>query len=201
MLVRGLVCLLVAVAAATQASAQSVMISGFGGFRMGGGFSGSVTQAQYDIANSESFGGTLDIATSKSFRFELLFSRQQSEVGLDEWGVGPRVPLTVDVYQAGILEERGEGKARGIGALLVGATRFIPGATGFDDEFHFSASLMLGGKYMLAKHFGLRFEARGIVTFVSGGGGALCGYGRCLVVYSGSTIFQPEVTGGLTLAF
>jgi len=201
MLARGFVCLFVAVAAAAPASAQSVMISGFGGFRMGGGFTGSVSQAQYDIANSESFGGTLDIATSKSFRFELLFSRQQSEVGLDEWGVGPRVPLTVDVYQAGILEERGQGKGRGIGALLVGATRFIPEAAGFGDEVHFSTSLMLGVKYLLAKNFGLRFEARGIVTFVSGGGGALCGQGRCLVAFTGSTIFQPEVTGGVTIAF
>jgi hypothetical protein len=201
MLGRGLVCLFVAVAAATPASAQSVMISGFGGFRMGGGFSGAVSQTQYDIANHESFGGTLDIATSKSFRFEMLFSRQQTDVGLDYWTGGPRMPLTVDVYQAGIMEERGQGKGRGIGALLVGATRFIPEATGFESQYHFSASLMLGGKYMLAKHFGLRFDARGIVTFVSGGGGALCGYGRCLVVYSGSTIFQPEVTGGVTLAF
>ncbi len=198
---RGSIWLFVAAAAASSASAQSVMITGFGGYRMGGGFTGATSQTRYDIANRASFGGIVDIATSKSFRIEMLFSRQQTEVGVDEITIGPRMPLTVDFYQVGIMEERGEGKGRGIGALLVGATRFVPEATGIQDEVHFSASLMLGVKYLLGKHVAIRADGRGVVTFVSGGGGALCGNGGCLVTFSGSTIFQPEVTAGLTLAF
>jgi hypothetical protein len=198
---RSLLCVLVVLAGAVPSAAQSVMISGFGGFRMGGGFIGASNQVEYDLANRASFGGILDIATSKTFRIEFLFSRQLTEIAVDDWAYGPTLPLTVDVYQAGIMEEKGEGKGRAIGALLFGATRFIPDAPGLQDQTHFSTSLMLGGKYLLSKNIALRADARGIVTFVSGGGGAICGGGRCLVSFTGSTIFQPEVTAGLTLAF
>ena len=46
-----------------------------------------------------------------------------------------------------------------------------------------------------------RFEARGFYTPVTSGGGAICSNGRCTFAYSGSGMFQGDVSGGVVFVF
>jgi hypothetical protein len=46
-----------------------------------------------------------------------------------------------------------------------------------------------------------RFEARGFYTPVTSGGGAICSNGRCTFAYSGSGVFQGDVSGAVVFAF
>ncbi len=48
---------------------------------------------------------------------------------------------------------------------------------------------------------GLRFEARGLYTLVRASGGVFCANGSCLFAFSGSGLWQGDVSGGLILAF
>lgn len=200
--------ILVTVGAAAPAAAQGGPVIGeerlevtpFAGYRTGGGFSVIEGGPRFDIDNSLSFGGFVDFnLRSNNFKIELLFSRQDSKVAAETL-LGPELgDLTVDYYQAGILQEVGNPSARWYISALLGATRFTPKS--FDSESHFSASIGGGLKFFLSKRLGLRFDGRAHATFVGGSSGAFCANGNCVFLYSGSTFWQGDFTGGLLLAF
>jgi hypothetical protein len=193
---RSLLILGLALAAGRPASAQSITresveIAGFYGYRTGGAFAdggGLIV----DVEGSGSFGGTLTVNLKKegNFKLEFLFSRQDTNLGL--------LPLTVDHYQGGIVQEKGRPERRFFGSFLLGASRFA--APGFSGQTKFSLSLGLGMKFFLGKNVGLRFDTRALMVAVNSEGGALCA-GSCVFYYSGNSFWQFEATGGLLLAF
>ena len=85
--------------------------------------------------------------------------------------------------------------------VWLGATRFVPGLDGFGSETKFGAGIGLGVKTFPVKNVGLRFEARGFYTLVKGEGGAFCANGTCLFAFSGTGLWQGDVSAGLILAF
>lgn len=178
---------------------ERVEIAPFYGFRTGGGFTYTVNGAAYDIKNTASFGGVVDVNLGHdNFKLELLFSRQSSEVeaeGLFQPGL---LDLTIDYYQAGVLQEVGSDQGRFYIGVLAGVTRFAPDA--FDSEVRFSMSVGAGIKLYPTRHVGLRLDARGYATFVSGSGGMFCS-GGCVFSYSGSSLWQGDFTGGIVFAF
>jgi hypothetical protein len=88
-----------------------------------------------------------------------------------------------------------------IGAGL-GLTRLLPEPARLQDETRFSASFAGGVKVGLARHLGLRLEARYFLTVLESESGGLCGpAGECLVHVRGKDISQGEVRAGLVLRF
>lgn len=191
--------------AAAQSASQllgdeKIELTPFIGFRTGGGFTVGDSGAGFDIGDSTSYGGLVDFNLNKNnFKLELLYSHQSSDV--DTKGLIPieLSDLTVDYYQAGALQEVGDPKSRLFVSVLLGATRFAPAS--FDSTTKFSASIGGGLKLLPSRHVGLRFDARGYVTFVNGSSGVFCTGGTCLLRYSGSVLWQGDFTGGLILAF
>jgi hypothetical protein len=100
---------------------------------------------------------------------------------------------------AGIQEEKSRGNLRAFGTFLVGVTRFV--ASGFDSETWFTVGLGVGVKTRLTRHVGLRFEARGFYTPVTSNGAVVCSSGACLFAFSGSGMFQGDLSGGVLFAF
>ena len=90
---------------------------------------------------------------------------------------------------------------RWFGTIWFGATRFVPGLSGYDATTKFGAGIGLGVKTFFSRNVGLRLEARGFYTLVKGDSGSLCADGHCLVVFSGTGLWQGDVNGGLILAF
>ena len=185
---------------ATQATAQSVQLTPFVGYAYGGSVWDSVHENDYSFDASLAYGGAINFSISQSWRFEVLYSRQETQLSGE--GLSPAFDVTIERYLAGFQEEKGEGNIRWFGTFWLGATRFIPG-TAFDagSETKFSGAVGLGVKTFPVKNVGLRFEARGFYTLVKGEGGAFCANGTCLFAFSGTGLWQGDVSAGLILAF
>ena len=178
----------------------TVQITPFAGYQFGGSLRSEILDRKYSFKSGLDYGGTVDIALGESWRFELLYLRQ--ETSLESAGVaGPSFDVTVERYMIGIEEEKGEGSVKVFGVLLAGATRFVPAFADAGSEAYFSAGLSLGVKSFFTKNVGLRLEGRAFYTVVQGGGEAFCGAGQCFFSFSGSGIWQGDVSAGLIIAF
>ena len=184
---------------ANQARAQSVQITPFVGYAFGGSVRDTVLDESRSFDAALDYGGTLNFAISESWRFELLYSRQETKISGN--GLSPSFDVTIERYLAGFQEEKGEGNIRYFGTFWLGATRFVPGLAGYDAETRFGGGVGLGVKTFPVKNVGLRFEARGFYTLVKGEGGAFCANGACLFAFSGTGLWQGDVSAGLILAF
>jgi len=184
---------------AADGRAESVEVAPFAGYQFGGSFLSPALGEQASLNGALVYGGTLDVPFSRSWRVELLYSRQQTEVA--GAGGGPRFDVRLERYLGGVVEEKGDGRTRFFGAGLVGVTRFVPGLTGFDSDARLTLAVGLGLKHFLSDRFGLRAEARGFYTFTDSGGGVFCNQGLCLFAFSGEGLWQGEVSGGVVFAF
>ena len=110
---------------ATQARAQSVQITPFVGYAFGGSVRDSVLERAVSFDAALAYGGALSFPISESWRFELLYSRQQTK--LAERASPPRSTSRSSATWRGFQEEKGEGKVRWFGTVWFGATRFVPG--------------------------------------------------------------------------
>ena len=189
--------------ASTRLEAQTVQVSPFGSFEFGGALSSPVFASVYSIGSSFGYGGTVDIAIAKSWRVELLYSRQTTELTGPSGVSTPRFDLAVERYMVGIQEEKGEegGKTRFFGVFLLGATRFNPTLEQYGSDSGFTLGLALGVKLLVSKNIGFRFEGRGFYTPLQTNATMLCNNGNCLFGASGSGLFQGDLSAGLIIAF
>jgi len=183
---------------AVEARAQSVQVTPFVGYAFGGSVRDAVFDETRSFESALAYGGSVSFPISQGWRFELLYSRQETKI---EGGPSPSFDVTIERYLGGFQEEKGEGNVRYFGTFWLGATRFVPGLAGFDAETRFGGGVGLGVKTFPVKNVGLRFEVRGFYTLVKSEGGAFCSNGNCLFAFSGTGLWQGDVSGGLILAF
>jgi hypothetical protein len=182
-------------------AAGEIELAPFAGLQFGGHLYNPNLATSFSIDEDAVFGATLDVALDENWRAELLFSRQDTELRAKEAGA-PRFPQIVERYMVGIQEEQGpHGPFRFFGVALLGATRLAPGLSGADSELRFAAGLSLGAKVPASSRVGFRFEARGFYTVVESGGAVYCTNGTCLFRFSGSGIWQGDVTAGVVFRF
>jgi hypothetical protein len=189
-------CLLVG---AVESPCQSVQLAPFAGYAFGGSLLSTADEQTYSIKSAFSYGGTADFRISPGWQFEVLYSRQETK--LEGSGLAPVADLNVERYMAGFEEEKGEGASRWFGTILFGATRFVPALPGSSGTTRFSAGVGLGAKSFFSKNVGLRLEGRLFFTSVSSDAGLVCVSGQCLFRFSGSGLWQGDVSGGLIFAF
>ena len=185
---------------AASARAQSAQITPFAGYAFGGSVHDAVLGDERSFDSALVYGGAVSFPVSQGWRLELLYSRQPTQLG---GGLGAPFDVTIERYHAGFQEEKGEegARVRWFGSVWLGATRFVPGLGGYDSETKFGGGVGLGVKTFLAKNVGLRFEGRAFYTLVQGEGGMACVNGSCLFAFSGSGLWQGDVSTGLILAF
>jgi hypothetical protein len=203
-----LLCLLLAITSALQAQqlekerwgTQRFEISPFYGYRFGGEVQNPLTGRTYRFQDAPAYGLFLDVAPKQDApeKLELLWSRQDSRVDLQGLaGVG-KVDVTIDQIQIGGSIERGQ-RLREYVSLLVGATYYSTDDYGSDIRF----SLGLGGgvKYFVTRNLALRADLRGFCSIVDSSGAFISNGGTTVVAFSGSAVWQGQVTAGLSLAF
>jgi hypothetical protein len=181
----------------TDAGAQTTEVAALGGIGFGGSLVSSASGGSVDIEVGPVYGGAVSTRLSSTWRFEGLFLRQESRVAGERSGT--HVHVAQERYLAGFQEELPWGNRRAFGTLLIGATRSVP--AGADDGWWFTIGLGLGVKTQLSARVGLRFEARGYYTPVTVGGVTVCGAGGCFFKYTGSGVFQGDVTAGVFFGF
>ncbi len=180
-----------------DAGAQTTEVAAFGGIGFGGSLTSPASGGSVDIEVGPVYGGAISTPLSSTWRFEGLISRQESHVAGQRSGA--HVHVAQERYLAGLQEEVPWGNGRAFGTFLIGATRSVP--AGADDEWWFTIGVGLGFKKRLTGRVGLRFEARGYYTPVTVGGVTVCGAGGCFFKYTGSGVFQGDVTAGVFFGF
>ena len=179
---------------------QRFGISPFYGYRFGGGVEDLTTGTDYDFDDAPAYGLTLDFAPPNSeVRLELLWSRQ--ETGIDfrgDNGLG-NVDVTIDVFQVGGIAEFGTPRFREYISVHLGATHFS--SDGFGDDTRFSFGAGVGVKAFLTKNFYLRADLRGFGTVVEAEGTFIFYNGVSVASFSGSSLWQGQVSAGLGITF
>jgi hypothetical protein len=175
-------------------------ISPFYGYRWGGGLE-TVSGQEISLQDGRAYGLALNYSPfhESEFKLELLWSRQDSSIDLHGFGGKNQLGLTVDEFQIGALFEKPYGKLHPYVSGLVGASLFGP--EGADSETRFSLSIGGGVKYFLLKNLALRADVRGYCTVVESDSAFISVGGVTVAHFSGSTLWQGEVSGGVTLSF
>ncbi len=178
----------------------AVQIAGFAGYQFGGSVFSETLDRKFSFKSGLNYGGTLDFAIGQTWRFEIYYSRQDTQL---EGVLAVESPFDVKIERlmVGLQEEKGEGNVKYFGTLLVGATRYSPGPAELSSDTRFSAGLGLGVKSFFTKNVGLRLEGHAFYTSVESEGGIFCSAGLCVFRYSGSGIWQGDLAAGLIIAF
>jgi hypothetical protein len=195
-------CLLAAIGSwSAPASAQTVEVSPFVGFRLGDE-PYFTPEGESDVATGPSFGGTVDVFFEPGRSVTLLFSHRDDLVtGVSPSGdVTDRVRVSFDHYLAGATDEYGTGRGRPFLQGLLGVT-YLHG--GGDGEARFTIAGGGGIKWRPTSHAGVRLDGRLYAIFVGGEGahGGFCTPGVCLFGLDVTVLWQAEFTAGVVLAF
>jgi len=191
--------LLAALVIGGWASAQNaVEFQPYVGFQFGNtvhGYDGVVkTQDGLD------WGGSLSFEIRPGVYLELMYSRMETDMRLDEY-YGPSRPLfDVDIqyFQIGGLVEKSIGQVVPYGTFTAGAVDYDPQDTRYTNETQFAITFGGGVKYFISDNIGLRIQARAMMPLYFGGSGFFCGTGGCGGgTYTSSYTFACDLTAGL----
>jgi len=179
---------------------QRFGISPFFGYRFGGGVEDLNTGTDYDFDDGPAYGLTFDYAPPNSeIRLELLWSRQETGINFrGDNGLG-KVDVTIDVFQFGGIAEFGTPRFREYISIHLGATHFS--SDGFGDDTRFSFGAGVGVKAFLTKNLYLRADVRGFGTVVEAEGSFIFYNGVTVASFSGSSLWQGQVSAGLGITF
>jgi hypothetical protein len=173
----------------------------YGGFRDGGGFQETGSDARLRLDGSAAYTLALDIALDVTRQLQYLVSHQRTALDLSSTGTAAgRLPLRMTTLHLGGTHffdgpiGRGPYATGGLGATLLD-----PGA-GYSSELRPSLNLGIGWQQPLGARVALRFEARAYFTLVNSSGGLFCS-GGCVVAIKGDAVTQGDVMLGLSARF
>jgi len=190
--------------APSDAAGQTVELTPFGGYRVGGGFFDVPAGRVVDDDFSASYGLLVNVDVgllTPGLKVEGLFSREELRVEIRPVSLLQppySVRVEVDQMQLGGIQEFGDGRARPFLSGLLGLTRYAaPG----DTEIRFAVGAGGGVKLFATRHIGLRLDARTYVTFVDVDGAGVCGGYGCILGFNVAPSWQGDFTAGLIVAF
>ena len=187
-----------------DAAAQTVEVTPFVGYRVGGGFFSVAAGRVVDDDAAPSVGLLVNVGVGMAtpgLKLEGLFSREEMRVEVRPYSLfesSTIVRVEVDQIQLGGIQEFGQTRVRPFVSGLLGLTRY---AAAGDTEVRFSVGAGGGVKLFATRNIGLRLDARTYVTFVDVDGAWVCGGNRCLIGFDVSPIWQGDFTAGLIVAF
>jgi hypothetical protein len=175
-------------------------ISPFYGYRFGGEIQDTKTDTKYNFKDAPAYGLILDYAPMDYYgRFELLWSRQDTSVDFHgNNGLG-NVDITIDSFHVGGETEYGSERLRGYASVHVGATHYSSG--GYGDDTKFSFDIGGGVKAFLTKNIYLRADFRGFFSVTEAQGSFIYANGVAVATFSGSTLWQGQVSAGIGVTF
>jgi hypothetical protein len=173
----------------------------YGGYRFDGGFTDVTTGKTWELTEGPAYAVAADFGIDRRTQWELFISHRNS--ALKASGFSPaanNIGLGITYYHLGgtyFVEEVGRG-VYVVGGL--GVTNFNPRETNLNSETRFSLNVGVGYMIPVAKHLGVKLEARGYATLVNSSGGFFCS-GGCVVQIEGDLITQAELMAGIVARF
>lgn len=195
------------IAPAARADDVRFEITPFVGYRIGGSFDAQDADGDAagsaDLEDGSSWGLDLGLYADSTGMYELLYSRRTAQLERSD-PLLSNIDVTTEYYQfGGTRFYPGEQWVVPYLSLTIGATRFS--ADDYSSETKFSASLGGGLRLPFNDNFAATLGVRGYLTFTESDTSYFCksvnGEASCLLVSSGSTMFQTEAMLGLTARF
>ena len=176
----------------------------FGGAFGDGSYNGSevITFSDLNIDDGLDAGIAVDVPVSRSLQLEALYNRQATKLQLKELVDEdlPLLDLSVNYWHFGLLYQYPQRSIFPFGTIHAGVTRFSP-KENFDGMTKFSWALGLGVKSYVSRNVGVRFQIRGIGTYITASDQTFCDPSGFCYDYPKSTwMWQGELTGGLIIA-
>lgn len=172
----------------------------------GGSFEDLDGDADLDIDAAAGAGLALHIAAPAGGQYEVMYFRQQSDIGTSAlFTAGEDIDITVEYLQFGGNYAFGEdGDWRPYVALTVGAARFAPDAPGTASETFAAMTGGLGLYREIGARLALRLEARALATWIDEDTEVFCvsaGGAVCAISAAGDTVWQWSATAALAFRF
>ena len=162
------------------------------------------TGTTVSLSDHGAFAVTADLRADEGSQYELFYSREPTGLQGTTLTV-PRAHVTVEYLHLGgtvLLDDQPALKPYAVGGL--GATRFTPDQVGNTDT-RFSVSLGLGLRWPVTRHFSVRVEGKGLVTFMDPNTAVFCRSNQsgllCNVHGDGRAFVQGEFLAGAAYAF
>lgn len=182
--------------AGAHAQGLAFELSPFFGYRFGGSIDSSAGD-DLDLKAGPAYGLALNLGPRDSeMKFELSWSRQESGIELD--GLDD-LDVTVDEFMFGGVYEWGQGRFREYFTGVLGASVFDTPTS--DPEAYFCIGIGGGVKYYVLKNLALRLDLRGFCNIVESEGAFISSGGYTVGYFSADTLWQGEISAGLTLSF
>ena len=187
-------------AQSTPSANSESSVTLYGGGRFGGSVTDSMSNSSPDLKNGSSFALAVDIGLDRNRQLEVFYSQQ--DTALTHIPSSQPIGFTLHNYQIGgtaFIDEIGSGVYVMGG---IGGTTAQPKGRGLNSGTFFSGNLGLGWMVPLAKHVGLRFEARGYGIALNGSGSLFCGGTTgCTAAVKGKGLFYGEALAGIAVRF
>jgi hypothetical protein len=191
------------VASGPTAAAQTVEISPFYGYRVGGSISEVTAGPVVDDDGGPSFGVIVNVVfglPTDGLKVEGIYSHEEARLTVRSSQFDPprHASAQVDQVLVGGIRDLTDGRARPFLSGLFGITRYaVPG----DTEVRFAIGVGTGMKAYFTSRLGLRLDARGYMTIINLGSAGVCGGFGCAIAFNVSPAFQGDLTAGLIVAF
>ena len=190
-------------------SAQNFEVTPFVGGQINGGLIISTVRFQrIDLPNGLGYGLTSGYLFRDYYGFEFTWNRNNADAAAEPVGGGPKQPifrLRTDQYfgQMVLHFTSREDKLRPFAFFGVGATELSPHTRDVKGAIRFNWDLGAGAKYELAKHLGLRVQAKYGPTYIATHSGYWCNpsWGGCLNVGNKQYLNEFDANAGITLRF
>jgi hypothetical protein len=179
--------------------AQSVEVSPFVGYLFGNDLFEAFV-GPLNVDGAASLGVVVDVPLYPGFQIEALYSHQQIDA-ITGLGFDPRpasLRIAVDHFQAGGLQEYGDGRVRPFLTGTMGLTHFAIEA---DHELRFTLGAGGGVKLFPVSHVGVRLDGRVFATFIDAGRSTIAcgGNGTCLVGLNLNIAWQAVFTAAVVV--
>lgn len=198
--------LLVPISVGAQEQAPNFELTPFAGYRFGGTFDVEESSDTYELQDSSSFGLILNWQHSGDTKWEVLYSKQQTEAEFNGATANdPLVDVDLQMLQlGGIYQFEGE-MAQPYMVATIGGTHVSAQSGGSESDTFWSGSIGIGVLISPSSRIGLRLEARAIGTLINSSTDLLCRTGpnvnACAVRLEGDMLSQIETFAGVVIRF
>jgi opacity protein-like surface antigen len=189
-------------ALAQAATPPGMEITGFAGYRTGGGFKEPDTGERLRLDSDSNLGLILNIDHDANTQWEFLFSHQSTRLKPAPLFTGEsRFDVDVSYLSGGGIYVWRDPKVEPFIGAGIGIAHLSPQDPRFDSETRALFSLTGGYRIRLTENIGLRLEARGYYTLLNTNAAVFCGNGGCIARVDSTGLTQVEVNAGLSMRF
>ena len=178
----------------SSAQPKGIEFGGSVGYHLGG------TSYDFKIPGDMDYEIVLNVPVQSGIIAELSYTRHDSELRINVNGLPETTAfgLSTEYFHGGAVIELKKGKIVPFGLITLGATRFAPADSRYDDEWLFSVIAGGGAKMYVSERIGLRLQARALAPLEFTGGGIFCGTGGCSSgISAGFRFFSLDFSAGV----